>query len=46
VLAGARFRIGSGRGVRVSAATLAPADAERFAADLATALSTAPARIA
>jgi len=46
VLAGERFRIGSGRAIRVSAATLAPADAERFAADLAAALSTAPARIA
>jgi len=42
VLAGERFRIAAGRGIRVSAATLAPADAQRFAADL----SIASARIA
>ena len=38
VAAGARFRVRSGPGVRVTISTLQPAEAERFAADLAATL--------
>jgi len=46
VLAGERFRLRSGRGIRVNTARLLPRDAKRFASDLAAVLATAPARIA
>jgi DNA-binding transcriptional MocR family regulator len=44
VAAGERFRIRSGPGIRITVSTLQPADAARFAADLASALR--PARAA
>jgi len=46
VLAGERFRMRCPRGIRVSTARLLPEDAQRFAADLAAALMTAPSRVA
>jgi DNA-binding transcriptional MocR family regulator len=45
VLAGERFRLASPRAIRVTSAALEPADAERFAADLAESLTPAPARL-
>jgi hypothetical protein len=45
VLTGERFRIAAPRGIRVTAATLSPGDAGRFAEDLSRALASAPARL-
>jgi len=45
VLAGERFRIRAGRAIRVTTACLDPADAARFATDLAGALRPVPTRI-
>jgi hypothetical protein len=42
VAAGERFRIQSGRGIRITVSTLMPDDAVRFAADLAGALDSVP----
>jgi DNA-binding transcriptional MocR family regulator len=45
VLAGERFRLASGRAIRVTTATLEPDEAVAFAADLAAALRPAPSRL-
>jgi DNA-binding transcriptional MocR family regulator len=45
VLAGERFRISADRAIRVTTACLEPADAARFAADLARALRPVPSRL-
>jgi len=45
VLAGERFRIRSGRGIRVTTSCLQPDDADRFSEDLAAALAPSPSRL-
>ncbi len=45
VLAGERFRIGSGRAIRVTTSILEPEESPRFAADLEAALAPAPSRL-